>query len=109
MRYVFHDAVHRPRKIELIFIVHGDTNEQFSVPCRRSNVLSQLIALEHKIVWITSDRSVPHVGKFKIIPPGQKTMEYGWYLALKNELSIDQSDLLLRHLGLSGTASLLTA
>jgi len=109
MRDVFHDRVHGPRKVDFVFIDHGNTNEEFRLSCRASDVLTQLVAFRHEIVWVTSNRRVPHMCKLHFISPRQETVKNRRNFTLKNELSINESDLLLCHLRCSGTSSLLAA
>lgn len=45
--------------------------------------------------------------EFDFISPGQKTVENRWDLTFENELSVDKSNFLFGHLGLSGSSALL--
>jgi hypothetical protein len=59
-------ALHRASsaEIDLVLVVHGDTDEKFSVPRSTSNVLTQFVAPCYEVVRIAGDRGISHVGEF---------------------------------------------
>ena len=67
MSYVAHDAVHRPGEINLVFVVHRYTDEQLCFSCRSSDILTEFVPFEDKVVGVTGYGRVTHVSKFDFI------------------------------------------
>ena len=97
--------MHCPSEVDLILIVHGDTDEELRLSCSTPNVLPKLITLKHEVIWIACHSSISHMGKFYIISTGQKAVQDRRYLAFQDELSIDESNLLFGHLCVSSALS----
>jgi hypothetical protein len=104
---VLHDGMHRPRKVDLVLIVHRDANKELCLPGSASDVLAQFVAFRDKVIWIAGHGRVSHMREFDFVSAWQETVENRRNLTLENELSIDQFDLLLGHLCLSSSSSLL--
>lgn len=108
MRDIAHYTVHCPCEVDFVLVVHGDANEELRL-AGIVQVLSQLIASFYKVVRITGDSGIPHVGELDIIAPWEKAVQDGRDLALQNELAVDERHLTLRHLGLPGSSPRLHA
>lgn len=65
MANVPHHTMHGPRKVNLIFVIHGDTDEEFSLTSRVRKSLSQLVPSIDEIIRITGDSRVSHMGKLR--------------------------------------------
>ena len=63
--------MHGAGEIDLVFVVHGDTDEELSLARRRANVLTQFVASFDKVVRVASDGGVSHVCEFDIVAARQ--------------------------------------
>ncbi|KAH0238414.1 chitin synthase, class II, partial [Aureobasidium melanogenum] len=94
---IAHDTMHGAGKVEFVFVVHGDTDEQLGLAGCVTNLLTELVATLNKLVGIACDGRVSHVRKFDIIATGQERVQNGGNFALQYQFSIDEFDLLLGH------------
>lgn len=104
---VLHDSMHRPRKVDLILIKHGDTYKELRLSSRAPNVLAQFVSFGDKVVGVASNSRISHMCELDFVSSWQEAVENCRDLTLENELSVNQSDFLLRHLCLSSSSSLL--
>lgn len=74
MRYVSHYAVHRPREIDFVLIVHGHTYQKLGLSCCDTDVLSQLVATDHKVIRVACDSRVSHMRELSFVSPRQETV-----------------------------------
>ena len=100
-----HNAMHSSRKVNLVLVVHGNTNEEFCLAKRVAVVLSKLVSAVNKVVWITGHGSVPHMREFNVISARQEAVQDGRNFALQYQLAVNKADLLLCRLCLSCTTS----
>lgn len=100
-----HDSVHRPREIDLIFIVHGHANQQFCLSYGRSDLLSQLVPVQYKVIWVAGHGSISHMCELSFISSRQEAVQDGGYLAFEDELAIDKSHLFPGQLCVSNASS----
>ena len=107
MTDIAHNTMHRARKINLVLVVHGNTNEKFRLTHCTPDILAQFVAIRDKVIRITSASRIPHMRKLHVIAARKKAVQDGGDLALENEFAVNESDFLFRLLGLtSATADL---
>ncbi|KAG9680047.1 chitin synthase, class II, partial [Aureobasidium melanogenum] len=58
---IAHDTMHGAGKVEFVFVVHGDTDEQLGLAGCVTNLLTELVATLNKLVGIACDGRVSHV------------------------------------------------
>ena len=90
--------MHGAGEIDLVFVVHGDTDEELSLARRRANVLTQFVASFDKVVRVASDGGVSHVCEFDIVAARQERIQDCRDLALEHEFTVDELDFLLLQL-----------
>lgn len=95
---VSHDAVHCTGEVDLIFVVHSHADQEFRLSCGDTNILSQFVPVDHKIIRIAGDSGVSHMSKLTFVSSRQKAVKNCRDFALKNQLAVDQSDLFLGRL-----------
>ncbi|KAH0358001.1 chitin synthase, class II, partial [Aureobasidium melanogenum] len=57
---IAHDTMHGAGKVEFVFVVHGDTDEQLGLAGCVTNLLTELVATLNKLVGIACDGRVSH-------------------------------------------------
>lgn len=109
MSNVAHDAVHSPREVDFVFIVHGHTDEQLRFSHRPTNVLSQLVPVQDEIIRVASHSCISHVRELALITTWKEAVQNSRDLALEDQLTIDKSDFPPGRLGKSSSSSVLAA
>jgi hypothetical protein len=101
--------VHRSGEANFIFVVHGDTNEQFSFSDCLAKGLSQCIAPFNKVVGVACDGGISHMSELDLATSRQETVQNCWDFTLQHQFTVDQLNFLSRHLRSANTSSLLGA
>lgn len=109
VRNVLHDGIHGPREVELVLVVHGDADEELRLAGRLADALAQLVPALDEVVGVAGDGGVAHVGELDLVAARQEAVEDRRDLALQDELSVDELDLLPRHLRGAHASALLVS
>ena len=104
-----HDAMHGAGEVDLILVVHGHTDEELGLSHCRSNILTELVSFQHKVVRVAGHGRISHVSELSFVSSRKKAVEDGGDLAFQDQFAIDETDFLLCHLCLSSPSSALSA